>query len=311
MGQLGSLRAVHQVLTTLARGYTNAQLVAEELFPIAPVDKEAVYIPVFGKDAFKNRSTERAIRAASNRINPDSRSNVAAVLVEHDLEYPIDVREEQESDFSEQEHAAMVVTEAIKLRLEKLAAILATTAGSYAAGSRVTLSGSSQFSHADCDPVTVFETGKEAIRTLTGKYPNKAVLGATTFAALKSNPALLERIKYSMKGVLTVELLQEILGIPKIVVGAAVSSNDAGTAMSDVWSDVAVLAFVPNGSMQSIYEPSYGYTLRKRGYPQVDQYTENGGKLQIVRCTDILLPKIVGADAGYLISDTCAPVAGL
>lgn len=47
------------------------------------------------------------------------------------------------------------------------------------------------------------------------------------------------------------------------------------------------------------------YTLRKKNNPMIDTYSE-AGKVQIVRNTDIFIPKIVGSDAGYLINDTNA-----
>ncbi len=39
--------------------------------------------------------------------------------------------------------------------------------------------------------------------------------------------------------------------------------------------------------------------------PLIDVYDENG-KVEIVRNTDIFIPKVVGAEAGYLINDTNA-----
>ena len=52
--------------------------------------------------------------------------------------------------------------------------------------------------------------------------------------------------------------------------------------------------------------PSYGYTLRKPGFPQVDSYLAHGGKVQLVRNTDFYRPYITWAEAGYLISNTKA-----
>ena len=36
----------------------------------------------------------------------------------------------------------------------------------------------------------------------------------------------------------------------------------------------------------------------------MDKYTDNGGKVQVIRNTDLFVPKIVGSEAGYLIKDT-------
>lgn len=309
--RLQNLRVVDPVLTELARGYANAALIHEALFPVAFMGKEAGKIPQFGKEAFKIYNTERALRAKSNRINPEGRTSIDVVLDEHDLEYPIDYRESAEDMFNLEQHATIVTTEGIRLRLEKQAADAAQNAANYAAANKVTLTGTDQFTdEANSDPVDVIETGKEAIRSKIGRRPNVAAIGADSFRVLKQHPKLIERIKYSMKGVLTVELLQELLGIPEIVVGESVYSSDAGD-FSDLWGDNIILAYVPGqqdtlpNDARTPYEPSYGYTLRKRGQPMVDRY-EEAKKLELVRSTDIAKVALVGAEAGYLITDTNA-----
>ena len=96
MGTLSKKRVVDPVLTNLARGYSNNQYIASSLFPIVEVNKEGGKIPEFTKESFKIYNTERAIRARSNRINPEDRTEIDFVLTEHDLEYPIDYREAQD-----------------------------------------------------------------------------------------------------------------------------------------------------------------------------------------------------------------------
>ena len=51
--RLKQLRIVDPVLTEIARGYKNAAYIAEALFPVVPVDKEGVIVPLFGKEAFR------------------------------------------------------------------------------------------------------------------------------------------------------------------------------------------------------------------------------------------------------------------
>lgn len=308
MGRLSKLRVVDPVLTSLAVGYTNAEMVCDVLFPIVPVDKEGGKIPKFTKEAFKLYNTERALRAKSNRINPEDIGSVDVILDEHDLEYPIDYRESDEAAFPLEAHATNVVTEGIRLRCEKACADIAQNTANYGAGNKIVLAGTSRFTDkANSDPIGVFEDGKEAVRGKIGRYPNTAVIGAASWKAIKQHPQFIERIKYSMKGVLTVELLKEILEIENIAIGRSVFSNDLGT-FGDLWGDNIVLAYVaPNrsGAERTPYEPSFGYTLRKKGMPQIDKRTEDG-KLELVRNTDVFRPYLLGADSGYLIADTNA-----
>lgn len=301
MGRSAELRVVDPVLTNFAWGYKNSAMVASALFPRVAVDKEAGLIPVFGKEAFKEYNTQRALRGNSNIMPVDSRSTIPVVLEEHDLAYPLDRREKQESQFNEQAIGLKIVQNAMALRHEIQCALIACTAGSYAADNKVTLSGTTQFSHASSVPITTINTAKTAISNSCGMKPNTMVLGGPVFDCLAQHSTLLERIKYSMKGVLTIDLMKEIFGIENIVVGDALKSSDAGV-MSKVWSDFVVLAYVAQGS-ESEQEPSYGYDPFLRGFPQVDTYFTQGGKVENIRNTDIHKPVMVGAVAGYLISD--------
>jgi hypothetical protein len=116
---------------------------------------------------------------------------------------------------------------------------------------------------------------------------------------------ILDRIKYTEHSVMSEELLRQLLDFPNLYVGKAVFVNDAGLFV-DVWQDNMILAYVPEQNQnvaRNVYEPSFAYTLRKSGFPVVDKYVE-GGKVSIVRNTDIFVPKIVGPDAAFLIKDT-------
>ncbi|MEJ2795737.1 hypothetical protein WAE56_20225 [Iodobacter sp. LRB] len=307
MGRLSNLRVVDPVLSQLALGYSNLEYVGELLMPTVEVQKEGGKIPKFGKEAFKIYNTERALRAKSNRINPEGLTGIDVVLDEHDLEYPIDYREEQESAFPLQSNATFVATEGIDLRREKMIADMAQNPANYAASNKIALSGTSRFTdRVNSDPIGVVEVGKEAIRAKIGRYPNTMIIGASSQSVLKNHPQLLDRIKYSMKGIVTADLMRDIFEIENIAVGKAVYANDQDV-FSDLWLDNIILAYVPSkraGQSRTPYEPAFGYTIRKNK-PIVDTRTEDG-KVEIVRCTNIFRPFIVGAEAGYLISDTNA-----
>lgn len=316
MGRLSNLRIVNPVLTNLAVGYTNADFVGTALMPYVSVDKEAGLVPIFNRDHFRIYQTERALRAKSNRVNPGDMSTVPFALTEHDLEYPIDYREEAESAFPLEAHATMSVTEGIRLRHETMVADLVQNTASYAASNRVALSGTSNFADANSDPEGVFDDAKAAVRAKIVKDPNTLVIGYSMWRKLKKHPKLKAILSDSRPRLVQLADLREIFEIPNIYIGRGVWNTDAGVT-TDIWGDKAVMAFVPSapqmpvvngqvtdpGAARSVYEPSFGYTLRKRGQPVVDTRTEDG-KLEIVRNTDIFTPFLLGADAGYLISES-------
>ena len=309
MGTLSKSRIVDPVLTNLATGYTNADFVGDQLMPFVAVEKEGGKIPKFGQEHFKVYATERALRAASNRIAPPDVGSVDVALDEHDLETAIDYREEAESMFPLQARATANVVEGIRLRHEVMVADVVQNLASYPAGNKITLTGTAQFTHADSDPEGVVDDAKAAVRAKTVKDPNTLVIGFACWRVLKRHPKLKAILSDSRPRLVQLADLREVFEIQNIVIGKAVRASDKGV-VSDIWGDNMVLAYVPGaaGDMnaRSPYEPSFGYTLRKRGQPVVDTYVEAGGKVQLIRNTDIFRPFLLGAEAGYLIKDTNA-----
>jgi len=98
------------------------------------------------------------------------------------------------------------------------------------------------------------------------------------------------------------EVFAKLIGIDTVKIGEAV--YEESNQLKDIWSDAIVLAYVAPRSTErkgTVYEPSYGYTVRRQGGLFVDTYKENGGKLEVIRTTDIHKPHLLGASAGYLI----------
>jgi len=307
---LAALRIVDPVLTQLARGYSNSGLVADKLFPLVSVTKEAGKIPQFTKEAFKIYNTERAIRANSNRINPTVNTSIEFVLAEHDLEYPLDYREINEDMLNLKMRATNVVTDAIALRKEKLCAEMAQNPLNFAASNKVTLAASDQFNDPTSDPITIIDSARSAVRSQIAKNPNVIVISNDVFVALKNHPSITDKVKYTQHAVITSDLLRQLLQFDALYVASSVYEDESGD-LQDVWNDTVVIAYVPEArtsnalEKRTFYEPSFGYTLQMKNYPLVDTYDEKG-KVKVVRNTDLFVPKIVGADAGFLIIDCLA-----
>ena len=302
MGRLEDLR-INAYLSEVARGYGNNSFIAENLFPIIDSEKEKIDIFQFNKEAFQLYDTERAIRANSNVISPKGFSKHTATLAEHDLAYPIDYREEDEAEKVKlQLHATNVVTEGLKLKLEKQCADLAQDPKNYATENKIALSGTSQFTNDASDPLKVVNDGKDAVCGKIGKDPNTLVMGQEVWQALKQNTSLKNLIASSSNKIITLDLLKEFFEIENIVVGRSIYA-DANNNFARVWGNNIILAYVPKLTSRTEYDPSFGYTVRKKDALQIDEYQKEGNKVKYIRATDIYTPFLVGAEAGYLISN--------
>jgi len=299
---LAALRVQDPVLTNLAQGYHNLELVGEVLMPTVEIDKEAGKIPKFGRLAFRLPSTVRNLRGTSNRLDPEDITAIDVALEEHDVEYAIDYREENEAIFSLRQFALNTTQDVIALGREKEVATLALDESKYDSGNKVTLSGTSKITSKQADIFAMFDTGIRAVKRAIGRKPNVCVIAGDVWAALKEHPAVIEKLKYSQVAIVTPEVFGKLIGIDTVKIGEAV--YEESNQLKDIWSDAIVLAYVAPRSTErkgTVYEPSYGYTVRRQGGLFVDTYKENGGKLEVIRTTDIHKPHLLGASAGYLI----------
>lgn len=309
--RIKQLQTVDAVLTNLARGYTPSGFIASLLFPTVLADKEQGVMPSFGKEAFQVRNTLRAVRGSSNIITPDDVSTITYSMDEHDAVYPVDYREVTAAKkvFSMKKYAMTVAMNSILMKKESLAATLATTAATYASSNKVTLSGTTQWTHASGTPLTDIATAMEAVRQAIGKYPNVCCMGAQSWKAFRVNAQVLARFTTANRIAMLADF-EALTGIAKVGIGTVPSAaaGSSPSTMTDLWGDYCILAYVPeipDGEMTPA-EPTYGATLALEDFPVVDSWTEQGGKIENVRATGIFKSAILGADAGYLIIDTNA-----
>jgi len=309
MPTLESLRVTDPVLTQIAIGYTNEDFVGTLLFPIVENQKKGGKYVEFGKEAFKIYETQRAPRSRSNRIDWAATSK-SLNLEEQSLEIPVDFSEFEEATdpIEPEQDATWTVTEAMRLKLEKTQADLAQDANQYGANNKKTLSGTAQWSDlTNSDPIGDVQDAREAIRSAIGRYPNTMIMGPLVFKALQKHSQILERIKYSMKGIITTDILAQIFELKKVAVGAGVYADYQGT-FYDLWGKKVIIAYVPEpqNGRNNKFRPSFGYTFRQQGRPKVRKYVDEPFKSEIIEVEDVWDVKITAAGAGYLIIDAVA-----
>jgi len=306
-------RVVDPVLTSIARGYKNAAFIGERIFPIVETDKEGVTVPTFGKTAFVEFETQRAVGADSNVLVREKTGSLDLVLNEHDLAAPVDYREKAESMFNEESKAIRRVTNGINLKRELYAARLAQDPKVYVQGSVKALAAAECWVGGKGDPIGIIEAGIEAVRNKTGLRPNLMTMGASVMALLKFHPAIQAAIGANERKRITLEILKDLFQLDDVVVGEPVSmasmkdAQDKAKTPTDIWADNLMLHYVgkpqPGTTSADENEPSFGYTLRRKGMPVADKYDGAGGKVNYCRYTDIYKVAVVGGDAGYLVTN--------
>lgn len=310
MTQLDKLRMIDPVLTGLAQSYSNNNLIYKELFPVVSVDKQKGKIPLFGKESFASRETERAIRSKSNRMLPGDIELITFETQEHDIEVAIDYLENEESlsNLKYEKRLTRQLSDIVELTKEIEAAELSQNENEYSVGMSRVLTDEESINNplSTIDPYELLMESRESIREKIAVYPNTMIIGISAYKALISHANIISKILFAGIQRVSKDMLIDLFEIPKIIIGMAVKSNDNAT-FSDVWADNIVMAYVDQNKKEdrTEYNPSYAYTFQRQGMPETDSYFENGGKIKVIRCTDNYGMKITGPDAGFLIKNIC------
>jgi hypothetical protein len=126
--------------------------------------------------------------------------------------------------------------------------------------------------HTSSTPIEDVEAQVTAMEQLTGFSPNTLVIGRSTWAGLKNHPQLVDRIKYTQRGIMTEDLLAAVLGLDKVLVSRATidtaPESGASPPTGDVYSFLmgkgALLCYsAPSPSTEM---PSAGYHFTWTGY---------------------------------------------
>lgn len=163
------------------------------------------------------------------------------------------------------------------------------------------------------------ETRIETIRKNTGVRPNRLVLSANAMPELKQESTLLDRIKYTQRGVVTAELIAAMLKLDEVLIGDAIYSSAEETRAGDDFTSVdiweknagkgsAFLFYTP--PRPGLKTPSAGYQARVayedgqiRRTTTWRENAEHQDVYEVAEETDIVQ---VGADLGFLWYDIIA-----
>ena len=312
MSQLAAsaARVIDPILSTVAQGYQNNDFVGSAIFPMVSVGQRAGKIINFGKESFMAYDTARAPGAAVKRINVGYSSSSYGII-DHALSavVPIELQEEAQAvpGINMASAAVRTVQDAMRLRLEVEQATIATTAGSYAASNKTTLTSTAQWSDLSAsDPLGDIEAAKDAIRADIGKMPNTIIMGPAVLKSLRQHSKIIDRIKYTGRDIPTPELLASLFGVSRVLIGNGVKATDAGV-FSDIWGKFVVVAYTEMSGMADMGRPTYGYTYQLAGYPFVERPRYDADtRTWLYDVSDAVKPVIAAVDAGYLITTAVA-----
>jgi hypothetical protein len=124
-----------------------------------------------------------------------------------------------------------------------------------------------QFDQVGSEPITFVHARLDDVGGKTGYRPNIGVFGVDLYRVLVNHPAVVERIKYTQRGIVSEDLLAELLGLEKVFVARGVinSAVEGETNSINYIVNRKSMLLVYANAAPSIQEPSGGYSFAWTG----------------------------------------------
>ena len=287
------------VLSGVSVMYQNDEYIADRVMPVVPVKKESDLYYIYTR----NWRLPEALRAPGAEA-AEVEWNVSTdtyTCKEYALKdkIPDRVRENADSPLDPDIDTTENLTNLVTLIREKRVADIVFNSANH--GSSSALSGSDRWDdYAGSDPIGDVRAARAAVHLASGKMPNTMVVGLQVHLKLLDHPDILERIKYTQRGVVTEDLLAQLFEVDNYFVGRALydSSNEgASESLGYVWGkSVALIYAEPSPGLRKV---SYGYQFQSQGF-RVSKWREESIRSDWVEVGETRDEHIISKDCGYL-----------
>lgn len=295
-------------LSNLSVAFTNDDLIANMILPVVPVAHQSDKYFIFNKgDGFRIPDTRRSRKTVPQKtefsVSSDSYFADNFALGE---DIPWEDLANQDQGIDLDRTTTEDLNHKIRLDLENRVASLLTSTSNV--GSSATLSGGDQWSDfANSSPIDDITEGKNSIHSTTGKEANLMVISRNVFETVKNHPDLVDRIKHTQLGITTEQLMAQVFGVKRILIGKAIKNTGEegqSDSFSDVWGNDVLLAYVADRA--GLRQASLGYMFRwtnpRLGTPfAVTRRREEARRVDVLELDYFQDEKITSSELGYLI----------
>jgi hypothetical protein len=270
---------VNKPLTNISIAYIQRaqDFIADKVFPIVPVMKQSDRYFRYTKDYwFRTSAAKRApaSESAGSGFHVDNTPNYFADVWAMHQDIDDQTRVNADTPIDLDRDAVLFVTQNLLLRREiqfvnNFMAQNIWTGGPGGVdvnGATVTSWNPAQWDQSGSNPMSAIDYLKQFVKSQTGFLPNTLVLTPDVFFALRNNASVLDRIKYTQRGIVSEDLLAALFGVEKLLVASAVQ-NTAQEGATGTFGFLVqnVLLLVYANPAPSILQPSGGYIFSWQG----------------------------------------------
>lgn len=263
---------VNRPLTVMSIAYIQRRddFIASKVFPVIPCQKQSDRYFKYLKDYWMRTGSQKRApgsESAGGGFGLDNTPNYFADVWSFHYDVADQIRANADQPLNLDRDATMFVTQNQMLRREVVWATKYMTTGIWTGGTGGTdVTPSPQWDTSTGTPITDIDTQKRNVKSGTAFLPDTFVAADDVFFAIKNQASVLDRIKYTQRGVVTEELLAALLQLRQFLVSQAVINSAAeGAAFSGGFlvSNQALLVY--SNPQPGIMQPSGGYTFACTG----------------------------------------------
>jgi uncharacterized protein (DUF697 family) len=239
---------VNPVLTAIAIAYRNPDiaLIGDDVLPRTPVSAQDFKYLRYGlADGFTIPDTK-----VNRKSTPTEVDFAATEVIDKVVDYGLDdiiPNEDIEADnlgIDPKGTAVAYLTNLVTLDREKRVAGLVFNPATYSAGLSITLSGDSQWSDADSDPIAAIFDALD----IPVMRPNIAIFGQQTWTKARRHPKIVQAVKGTAQGagIVSRQEFAELFELQQLLVGAGFANTakkGQTAALSRVWGKHAAFIY--------------------------------------------------------------------
>tara|TARA_Y100000310_G_scaffold98201_1_gene95941 strand:- start:29423 stop:30355 length:933 start_codon:yes stop_codon:yes gene_type:complete len=270
---------VNALLTNISIGYRNQAYIADQLFPIVRVNKQADIVPKYGQSHwFRDNAKVRApgTKSEGGGYAVDTSDSYFCNRWSRRFEIPDELRRNADAPWNLDRDATVFVTDKIQMRREVAFATDFFTTSVWGTDKTGATDFTKWSDYGASTPLQDTDEYKDAVEALVGQEPNRFAVGKQVHLQLKNHPALIDRIKYTQRAQLTADLIASLMEFESYLVGRSIYTTtvegtaEASVGYTRIWGKNALMVYVP--SAPSLLQPAAGYTFVWQVVPNALQY---------------------------------------
>jgi hypothetical protein len=297
---------IDRALTNVSQKISNADnFVATAVWPIVPVAKDSDKFFKYDNAHLRLDDDEWAERAVANEVDWDVIQDAYATERKA-LQQLITNRERRNADspLSVETDTVESLSERLMIRREdRLKTILIDFTNNFDSDARPILAAGKKWddvTSAASDPNRDIREARQTIRKKIFRAPNIIILSNDAFEAAREHPKVLDRIKFTQRGVVSADILASLWDVERVLVaGAGKNSGTEGAAdsLGFIWPDNVWVGWVTRRA--SLRTPSWGYHFQSQDM-LVERWRDDERKGDVFRNSFEEIAKLVTKSAGFV-----------